>query len=191
MKCTVCSDGRLEASYLEPLLPCHTCSNCGGSLLRMMDYFRWQSDSADSSSSDEASHSLANPSVNPVVDVAEETRKAVICPKSGVLMTKYRISAETDNRLDYSAASNAVWIDKGEWALLKANGLATRLNNVFTSHWQHEIRAQESSEVMEELYKRRFGEHYTALKAFREVLDSMEDRNEALAYLMAEDPYQP
>lgn len=191
MKCTVCSNGRLEASYLEPLLPCHTCSHCGGSLLRMMDYFRWQNDSADLPLSTEPSEPLVGITVNPVVDTAQETRKAVICPKSGVLMTKYRISAETDNRLDYSAASNAVWLDRGEWALLNANGLATQLNTVFTSHWQHEIRAQESSEVMEGLYKRRFGEQYAALKAFREVLDSMEDRNEALAYLMAEDPYQP
>lgn len=190
MKCTVCTDGRLEPAYLEPLLPCHACSDCGGRLLRMMDYFRWQSDNQAHGEGLEQNADLPAVLVDEENGV-EETKRAVICPKSGALMTKYRISADTDHRLDFSSASNSVWIDKGEWTLLKAGGLTGHLNRIFTSHWQHEIHSQESSEVMEELYKRRFGEHYSSLKAFRDVLDSMDDRNEAVAYLMAEDPYRP
>ena len=63
------------------------------------------------------------------------------------------------------------------------------MNNVFTKHWQQEIRAQESADIMEELYKRRFGEDYQVLKEFREVLSGIEKRSEAIAYLMADDPY--
>ncbi len=181
MKCTACGTGHLSPAYLDALLPCHTCSDCGGSFLKMIDYFRWQDDN-------EAIDITVNP---PVTPTAEETRKAVICPQSGAIMTKYRISADTDHRLDFSAASNAVWIDKGEWALLKANGLAGRLNRIFTDHWQKEIRAEESLEVMTELYRRRFGEQYATIKEFRAVLQGAEDRNEILAYLMADDPYRP
>ena len=43
--------------------------------------------------------------------------------------------------------------------------------------------------IMEELYKRRFGEDYQVLKEFREVLSGLEKRSEAIAYLMADDPY--
>ena len=180
MKCTVCEIGFLNPSYLDSLLPCHTCSHCEGSLLRMGDYFRWQ---------DQLGEESKDLKTDAVEVVAEETSKAIVCPKSGALMTKYRISKDTYHRLDFSAPLNAVWMDKGEWALLKQNGLSFRLNNVFTKHWQQEIRAQESADIMEELYKRRFGEDYQVLKEFREVLSGIEKRSEAIAYLMADDPY--
>ncbi|GAA6136442.1 hypothetical protein NBRC116583_01890 [Arenicella sp. 4NH20-0111] len=181
MNCTACKKGVLSPAYLDVMLPSHACNECGGVFLRMIDYFRWQEDN-------ENIDLVANP---PVGIHAEETSTAILCPKTGVLMTKYRISKDTEHRLDFSAAANAVWMDKGEWELLKTAGLATRLNNLFTSHWQHDIHAQESSEVMRELYARRFGEHYAALSEFRAVLDAMDDKHEAIAYLMAEDPYKP
>lgn len=183
MKCTACKSGHLSPAYLDSLLPCHTCSHCGGSLLRMIDYFRWQ----EQGGLDEKEE-VAVGEVQINVD-AEETSKAILCPKTGGLMTKYRISKDTDHRLDFSAPLNAVWMDKGEWDLLKKSGLVNRLNNVFTNHWQQDIRAQESVEVMEELYRRRFGAHYEALKECRNLLDTMAKRSEAVAYLMADDPY--
>lgn len=181
MKCTACKAGNLSPAYLDVLLPCHTCTGCGGSLLKMVDYFRWQDDAE--------SLDLER---NPPVDVlAEETTKALMCPKTGGVMTKYRISADTEHRLDFSAAINAVWLDSGEWGLLKQNGLALRLNRIFTDHWQHEIRDQESQETMRELYARRFGDHYQELQQMRAKLAELPDRHEALAYLSADDPYQP
>ena len=181
MKCTACKSGTLIPAYLDSLLPCHTCDNCGGSLLRMVDYFRWQEQGGFKDSSKEK---LAELDIE-----AEETSKAILCPKTGGLMTKYRISKDTDHRLDFSAPLNAVWMDKGEWDLLKQNGLAGRLNNVFTSHWQQEIRSQESAEVMEELYRRRFGKDYQALLEFRERLSEMENKSDAIAFLAADDPF--
>jgi len=180
MKCTVCKEGELNPAYLDVLLPCHTCSHCGGSLLKMLDYFRWQND-----------HLETNESEAPVEVEAEETSNAVRCPKTGSVMTKYRICIDTNHRLDFSAAINAVWMDKGEWALLKTHGVSGRLNRVFTDHWQQDIRKHESREVMSELYQRRFGEHYVAIKAFRAVLEAVDDRSGVLAYLMADDPYRP
>jgi len=180
MKCTACNIGSLNPSYLEGLFPCHTCSNCGGSLLMMGDYLRWQDQ-----------HPNVDIESNPPVDVElEETARAMICPKTGKLMTKYRISKDTDHRLDLSPSINAIWLDKGEWELLKANGLAGRLNNIFTDHWQHEIHHQESAEVLTAMYQRKFGDHYEQLVAFKEVLDGLESRSEAIAFLLSDDPYK-
>jgi Zn-finger nucleic acid-binding protein len=75
-------------------------------------------------------------------------------------MTKYRISADTQHRLDLSPTVNAVWLDKGEWNLIKEKGLATKLSDIFTDHWQHEILDAETSEVLQQLYARRFGDQY-------------------------------
>jgi len=180
MKCSACSVGTLLPSYVEDLFACHTCSNCGGQLIMMGEYLRWQ---------DERS-GFDLQSRPPVDVIAEETSKAMICPKSGRLMTKYRISKDTDHRIDLSPSINAIWLDKGEWELLKQNQLAHRLNNIFTAHWQHEIRDQESAASLVEMHKRKFGDQYDQLVAFKNVLDAMENRSEAIAFLLSDDPYR-
>ncbi|MFT5611914.1 MAG: Zn-finger nucleic acid-binding protein [Arenicella sp.] len=57
----------------------------------------------------------------------------MVCPVSGRLMTKYRISKDIDHRLDLSPTASVIWMDKGEWGLLKEKGLAGKLNQIFTA----------------------------------------------------------
>lgn len=176
MKCTSCKNGTLEQSYFEGLFACHSCSNCGGELILLGDFLRWQE---------------LNPNVDLSVEakvdvVAEDTSRAMLCPLSGTLMTKYRIAADTEHRLDLSPSINAVWLDKGEWSLLKEKGLANKLAEIFTDHWQRGVREEETSEVLEGLYERRFGEHYEQVKAFKSVLQTMSNRKEVVAYLLSD-----
>ena len=180
MKCSSCKIGTLSPSYLEGLFPCHTCTNCGGNLILLGDFLRWQEQNSEVD---------LHENVGVAVD-AQETSKAMICPKTGGLMTKYKISADTEHRLDLSPSINAIWLDKGEWALLKSKGLATKLNKIFTDHWQHEIRSNETTEVLSALYQRKFGGRYEEVKRLRASLESMDKRSEVIAYLLADDPYK-
>lgn len=180
MKCSSCRIGRLNPSYLEGLFVCHTCSECEGNFILLRDYLRWKNENPDVDLGER---------VDPEV-VPQETSKAMICPKTGGLMTKYKISADTDHRIDLSPGINAIWLDKGEWELLKAKGLATKLNRIFTDHWQHEIRSNEAVEVLSALYERKFGDRYDEVKQLRSSLESMENRSEVIAYLLADDPYE-
>lgn len=180
MKCTSCKQGHLVPNYLDTMLPAHTCDHCGGSLLKLYDFFRWRSEGGADHLSSEGEIRVA----------AEETPQAMLCPKSGKLMTKYRIAANSEHKLDFSSEINAVWLDRGEWDLLKANGLATQLSSIFTEHWQHEIRDQESREIMEQLYTKKFGKDYAYLMEVRAFLDGLESRHEALAFLMSDDPFE-
>ena len=180
MKCTSCGKATLYSSYLEPQLPCYNCPNCDGNLLMLTDFLRWKN---------------VNEPIELTTDTvsieAQETSKAMICPKTGGLMTKYKISKDTTHRLDLSPSINAVWIDSGEWELLKINGLACSINCIFTDHWQDQIRADESSDIMSSLYQQKFGDHYKDIQAFRKLLSDKKYRSSAIAYLMAEDPYTP
>lgn len=176
MKCSSCKNGNLEQSYFEGLFACHSCSSCGGDLILLGDFLRWQE-----------LNPKAELSVEAEVDVVvEDTSRAMLCPLSGTLMTKYRIAADTEHRLDLSPSINAVWLDKGEWNLLKEKGLADKLADIFTDHWQRGVREEESSEVLEDLYERRFGGHYEQVKAFKSVLKSMSNRQEVVAYLLSD-----
>jgi len=179
MKCTSCGKATLNSSYLEPQLPCYNCPSCGGNLLMLTDFLRWKDNNS------------VEATQNTIHIEAEETSKAMICPKTGGLMTKYKISKDTEHRLDLSPSINAVWMDKGEWELLKEHGVANKLNSIFTDHWQDDIRSGESSDIMSAIYENKFGEHYAEIKAFRELLLKKEYRSQAIAYLMAEDPYAP
>lgn len=179
MKCSSCKVGTLEASRLEGLFASHSCNNCGGDLILLGDFMQWQK---------------RNPATDLSIDanietVTQETSTAMICPISGTLMTKYKISADTEHRLDLSPTINAVWLDKGEWNLLKEKGLANKLNNIFTDHWQRNIIDDETSEVLNDLYIKKFGTHYEEIKIFKKMLDKMKNSREVIAYLLADDPY--
>lgn len=179
MKCSACKVGTLKSSKLDGLFNSHSCTHCHGDLILLGDFMQWQKLNPESDLNLEAEIGV----------VSNETSKAMICPLTGTIMTKYRISADTEHRLDLSPTINAVWLDKGEWDLLKEKGLANKLNNIFTSHWQRNIHDNETSEVLTELYVKKFGEHYREIKAFKKTLRKINNPREVIAYLLAEDPY--
>ncbi|WLQ12264.1 zf-TFIIB domain-containing protein [Hahella aquimaris] len=179
MKCTSCNSGALKPGFLEDLLACHICDNCGGTLIYLQDYLRWLN----------SEHSLSEVDFDLAVN-AEDSKKALLCPKTGRLMLKYRISKNTDHRLDLSPEILAMWLDKGEWDLLKQEGLATKLNAIFTDPWQRKIRESKARDVFEALYEEEFGkEEYAKLREVREWLDKQSKQKSMIAYLLAKDPY--
>ena len=180
MECTACHEADLKPSYLEGLIPCHTCPACGGNLLMLTDYLKWLEHNDNPEFVQQTESQVE----------AEDTEMALLCPKTGSIMTKYRIATDSDHRLDYSPRINAVWMDAGEWELIKQHGLAGQLNQVFTDHWQKDLVSRESAEILATMYQRKFGDHYEQIKTFRALLDEMQERHEVIAYLMAEDPYR-
>lgn len=178
MKCTSCKEGQLTHAYVDALFPCLTCSHCGGNWVKLADYLRWQE---------------SQPSLPPANDAsldANDSTNALLCPETGSFMLKYRISHKNDHRLDLSPAANAIWLDKGEWELLKQEGLALQLNAIFTDQWQKKIRDAKTEETLSGLYQEMFKDNYAALKEFKTIFDQMENRAEAVAYLMASNPYR-
>jgi len=180
MKCTSCHEGMLQPADLEPLLPCYTCTHCGGNWLYLEDYLRWLSRTSDA---DGPAPSVVDPE-------AVDTPRAMLCPRSGTLMLRYRISPDSPNKLDLSPAVNGVWLDRGEWELLKHEGLGRQLNAIFTDPWQRRIRETRARETFAALYEQEFGaEDYARLREFREWVRGCEKSAAMLAYLLAEDPY--
>lgn len=176
MKCSSCKVGTLEASKLDGLFNSHSCTHCAGDLILLGDFMQWQKRNPESDLNADAEVNV----------VSEETSNAMICPLSGTIMTKYRISSDTEHRLDLSPTINAVWLDKGEWNLLKEKGLANKLNTIFTNHWQHNIHDEETSETLNELYTKKFGERFSEIKLFKKTLTKMNNPREVIAYLLSD-----
>ena len=178
MKCTNCQQGSLIPSFIEGQFRAHTCSHCQGNWILIEDYVAWKERNP--------SHQFDD-SIDCQID---ETTKAILCPMTGTIMRKFRLSTNTDHRIDYSASVGGVWLDKGEWELLKKEGLAGSLNLVLSAFWQKNIRINSTKNNFAEIYKDKFGEEaYEKVKAMREWLNQQQNKADLRAYLLAEDPY--
>jgi Zn-finger nucleic acid-binding protein len=178
MRCPSCGGTNLNPSFLDDLFRAHTCKDCGGSWLLIEDYITWKERNPE--------HIFKQ---NVLLEV-EDTKKALLCPISGTIMQKYRISHDTDHYLDYSASVGGVWLDSGEWEYLKKHKLAGSLNKLFTSQWQKSIRQNSTRLTFSDIYKEKFGEEtYTKARNIREWLNNHPCKADLRSYILSEDPY--
>ncbi len=179
MKCTACNQGRLVPSFLEAQFRCHSCDHCGGHWILIEDYVAWRERHPDYPFSDTL-----------VESADQDTSRALVCPVTGTLMSKFRIQSNSPRKLDYSTRVGGIWLDKGDWDLLKAEGLAGCLNVLLTEPWQQKIRADQTRATFTNLYKQRFGEaDYAKARDIRDWLLDHPLKAELRSYLLAKDPY--
>lgn len=177
MKCTACKDGILLPCFLEPGLRAHQCTHCEGHWLYVEDFVQWKSQGGVLGDSEQA------PTIS-------ESSSALTCPVTGRIMQKYRIAAGSSHKLDYSPHTGGIWLDKGEWALLKEYSLAGSVGHIVTDGWQRKIRAEDARATLESVYRRKFGDaDYEKLLAIRQWLAEQDDRAEMRAFLLARDPF--
>lgn len=181
MNCTSCNNGVLTPSFLGRDFRARTCNGCGGNWILIEDYVSWKEKNTGYQFTEHMWFEETEIS---------DSKKALICPSSGTIMRKFRVSASNEHKIDYSAKVAGVWLDKGEWELLKSEGLAGSLNSMLTSHWQAKIRETSAAENFADIYLSKFGaDNYQKAKEFREWLSDHELKSDLRAYILAEDPY--
>jgi Zn-finger nucleic acid-binding protein len=180
MKCTSCKEGQLELGAIDGLFKAHICNSCSGYWVLVEDYLEWK----DKNPTHDFSDSII------CEEGAAESSRALLCPVSGSLMSKFRISSTTNHRIDYSAAVGGIWLDKGEWELLVESGVAGSLSAIVTRSWQHKLRSESAKEHFAKIYSEKFGkENYSKVKAFRDWLALQPLKSDLKSYIMADDPY--
>jgi len=180
MQCTSCNNGQLEPDFIDGLFRASICNQCGGYWILIEDYLSWKDNNPNFEFQDDIKYEQD----------AEESHRALLCPVSGSIMSKFRISSATSHRLDYSASVGGIWLDKGEWELILESGVAGSLNAIVTGEWQHKLRNDAAKEHFAKMYSEKFGEDsYIKVKHFREWLNSQAHEADLKAYLMADDPY--
>ncbi|WP_196140285.1 zf-TFIIB domain-containing protein [Aliikangiella sp. G2MR2-5] len=178
MNCTKCKQGSLSPSFIEGLFRAHTCTDCGGNWILIEDYVAWKERNPDVTFKEDA------------VFEVDDTKTALLCPVSGTIMQKFKVSHDSEHKLDYSPQVGGVWLDRGEWEFLKSANLAGSLNRIFTEFWQKTIREASAKETFTEIYKEKFGEaDYLKAKEIREWLTAHPCKADLRAYILAEDPY--
>ncbi|GAA5215022.1 zf-TFIIB domain-containing protein [Corallincola platygyrae] len=181
MNCTCCNEGRLQPQLLDGLFKADVCDYCGGVWVLTEHFVGWKAENPD--------QLLMSDLMIEEIE-ATDTQHAIACPISGRLMRKLKISTDVPHRIDYSAAVGGIWLDKGEWELIKASGLADILNTLVTQHWQDKVKSDKTKQNFEKHYIEKFGaENYRRLREIRDWLAEQENAAELKDYLLASDPY--
>ena len=180
MHCTACHKGTLIPSFIDSLLRAHACDQCGGNWVLIEDFLSWREHSSQPVDVVDTQYQ----------EEPQDSEKALLCPVTGALMTKFKVSAASTHRVDYSASVGGIWLDKGEWELLKQEGIASSLSTIVTRSWQVDIRKEETKNHFIDIYESKFGdENYAKIKAMREWLQAQPQKVDLRAYLLADDPY--
>lgn len=145
MQCPKCQSRPLRATKIEQGLSAMGCMDCKGALITLIYYRDWIDRTPTIKEIDQNEQSLATALVE-----INDSKSALSCPKCSRLMNKYKISGQTENRIDLCSNCDEVWLDGGEWELLKILELAGKVPLVFTEHWQKELREKAGQKAREE-----------------------------------------
>ena len=178
MQCPTCESAILKPTKLEAGLSAMGCAGCNGALVSLLYYRDWAEREALRGTTLAVSGEAAT-----IVD----TQNALHCPKCSKLMTKYRISSQTGNRLDVCYGCDEAWLDNGEWTLLKSLDQALNLPTIFTEAWQRRIRQEMTEQARNERQLAQLGESdYSEAHRVRNWLDGHPQRLMILGILSQE-----
>jgi Zn-finger nucleic acid-binding protein len=159
---------------IEESLPAMGCDTCHGSLVSLLHFRYWA----------ENQKPTTPPASAPAIPDATDTTAAIRCPKCERIMMKYKLTGNVANRIDVCATCDESWLDGGEWELLEALQLSTRMPAVFTDAWQRRIRREITQDTRRAVLVRMVGEDGTRrVEEFKGWLDGSDHRSDVMAYL--------
>ena len=179
MQCPKCQNQSLKATKLEQGLSAMGCGECDGAFVTLLYYRDWA----------ERNPIVENQDADQTIQLQEidDSQAALSCPKCSRLMLKYKISGESNNRIDLCSSCDEAWLDGGEWELLKALEMSKKMPLVFTEQWQNKLRKQATQEAREQrLLKFVSQQDLDEAKAFKTWLDEHSNREQILFYLNQE-----
>lgn len=162
MDCPSCQTSPLMPTKIEEGLPGYTCANCQGILIDILNYRIW------------TEKRLQQPSTATfTAEQVPDSQHSILCPKCSSIMLKYRISSDTQNRLDLCSNCGELWLDGGEWHLLAQLDLQSKIPQIVSDPWQHSLRRADIEQSVEAKFEKLFGqEDYQKIKAFRDWMES-------------------
>lgn len=174
MICPACGAKHFAPVKIDGGPPAEQCADCKGVWVELDLYRLWRKNRPQT-----AAHEFTG-------DITEVNDAVRLCPATGRMMTRIRVSGDSSLLLDYSVAAQAVWFDRGEWERLIALGLSVQLDAVVSERWQNDLKQAASRERLELAMRARFGDSaYDELVRVRDWLSSQPNRLEMIAFLNA------
>src|SRR6476620_11891220 len=181
MNCPVCKSTELSLNQLEANLSSQQCPNCHGNWIAGAEYWKWVEDNK----SDLAERVVEHETLS-----RAEPGLPLDCPECRFRMVKYLVGRGLTFSIDHCHGCKGILLDCNEWEALKKRNLHDDLNLMFTSFWQTEAQRLERKRKLEQIYTGRFGEDdYAEIKRVRYWLEAKTNREELIAYLIDQAPF--
>ncbi|MCO7225231.1 zf-TFIIB domain-containing protein [Pleionea sp. CnH1-48] len=172
MQCPSCVESYLRPVKLTDSFPAYHCLACEGYLIDILNYRMWRDSNPQSV---EAKSSIK---------VIEDTSNAVHCPRCDKFMAKYRISHETDNRLDVCNHCSSIWFDGGEWHILAKLGLEDKIPEIISEPWQVNIKKTIAQQSIDGKFQQLLGDDFNKTKDFAEWIKQHPKQDVVFDYLL-------
>ncbi|MEE4298307.1 MAG: hypothetical protein V2J24_02595 [Pseudomonadales bacterium] len=179
MHCYSCEGEGLKPTRLAAGLPARECARCGGVQVDLLAYRAWR----EAQPEEDADRSETTASGVTLVK-ASDNRHGLVCQRCAEPMQKYRIDTDVANFVDLCERCDDVWLDGGEWELLKHLHLSGRLTEIMTEPWQRRIHLETARRQQTDGLRERLGaaDHDRLLEVER-WLDGHPESAELLRYL--------
>lgn len=162
---------------IEPGLKVWQCPASSGLWIPLAAYVAWQDLHRHASAPLPADY-------QPQALADDSERRALICPESGAIMTRFRVGHGLQFQIDRSPVTGGVWLDAGEWEALKLEGLHTSLHLIFTAPYQHRLRTEATQNALGHALQRLIGsEDFERVTQFRDWMTDHAHSGEIFAYL--------
>ncbi|MBP0000266.1 MAG: zf-TFIIB domain-containing protein [Cyanobacteria bacterium SID2] len=143
MQCPKHKTSTLVEHLLEPGLTAMQCPQTGGVWIDRDRYEAWRSQQAQAELDPvDLSQKLEQIDFQP----APEDTKAALCPESGRILVRARVDTQPPFYVDRSPVNGGIWLDRGEWDILKQLGLHLQIDRLFSGDWQAQLREQQQIE---------------------------------------------
>jgi Zn-finger nucleic acid-binding protein len=181
MNCPNCKTNELYPKEIEPYLLALVCENCLGRLITSNDYDSWLKSNQ---------HLPENPTKKLKITIPE-FELVRLCPNCRRILIKYKVGQNVPFQIDRCSTCAGIWLDKGEWETLKSRNLHDDLNQIFTDHWQEEVKRGETRTHLAKMYEEKFGkEDYARIVKFKDWMQKHEKEDEIITYLRDPNPLQ-
>jgi len=180
-QCPQCAQSTLVHTLLTEGLAGYSCGKCLGTLVSLVSYRAWRESATGRGAARSTPPAVAD--TDPPDSIGAKK-----CPKCRSLMSKYRVTADKTNRLDYCPHCEEIWLDDGEWQLVEGLVTAGDFARVFTQAWQYAVRAGINATMEEQRLRELLGNDYARVAEFAEWLATQPAKQEILARLTRHRP---
>lgn len=167
----------LESREILPGLVAFACPTTGGCWIDGEAYWNWL----------RAQPGFPHPTPavdGPPVSLEADATKALLSPRSGRLMRKYRVGRGLDFSIDFDSSTGGFWLDREELETLQARSMQDELHLICSPEYQAQLRAMESAAARSAHARAALGpELMQAIDGLVAAIAASPQRERAIAYL--------
>ena len=186
LNCYHCVSSPLLPIKLDDTLPALGCIDCQGIYRDLLTYRNWLERQPKGAEKQANEVSAIDTEIN--IDELDNTENALVCQRCRKFMLKYRINNEHENTINVCHTCDDVWLDRGEWQLLKHLNMQDKLTDVMSEPWQKQLRNEAREQAFIKIYEQKLGDDFERVNEFANWVVSHPKKSEILHYLSQSKP---